>query len=73
MNDRYSIIIQWSAKDNCFVATLPEWKQCHTSGKTYEEALTNAREAIEILIKRSLAEGRILPEANIFQISSISS
>ena len=73
MNDNYSIIIQWSAKDNCFVATLPEWKQCHAMGESYEEALTNARKAIDVLIRTSLAEGKILPKAKTFQTPSISS
>ncbi|MEL6912468.1 MAG: type II toxin-antitoxin system HicB family antitoxin, partial [Cyanobacteria bacterium J06598_4] len=35
----YSMVIQWSKKDNCFVVTLPEWGElCHTYGDTYEEA-----------------------------------
>ena len=67
MNKNYSIVIQWSEKDNCYVATLPEWQQCHALGKSYEEALTKARQAIDILVKTSLADGRILPEAKTFQ------
>lgn len=32
----YSIIIQWSDEDRCFVVSLPEWgKFCHTHGDTY--------------------------------------
>ena len=73
MNDRYSIIIQWSVKDNCFVATLPEWKHCHAVGKSYEEALNNAQKAIALLIRTSLADGKIIPEAQTFQVSSVSS
>ena len=42
MNRNYSMIIQWSENDNCFVVTLPEWGElCHTYGDTYEEALNN--------------------------------
>lgn len=67
MNKNYSIVIQWSEKDNCYVATLPEWQQCHALGKSYEEALTKARQAINILVRTSLADGRILPEAKTFQ------
>ena len=42
MSSRYTIIIQWSAEDQCYVVSLPEWGDyCHTHGDTYEEALHN--------------------------------
>lgn len=64
----YSIIIQWSKKDNCFVVTLPEWGNlCHTYGDTYEEALRNAKEVLQLMIDSSLAEEANLPEANVFE------
>ncbi|MEG5135478.1 MULTISPECIES: type II toxin-antitoxin system HicB family antitoxin [unclassified Microcoleus] len=60
---RYTILIQWSEEDNCFVASLPEWGHfCHTHGDTYEEALTNAQEVLELLIESSEEEGKALPE-----------
>lgn len=64
----YSMIIQWSEKDNCFVVTLPEWGElCHTYGDTYEEALSNAKEVLQLMINSSQEEGVSLPEANIFR------
>jgi antitoxin HicB len=67
----YTIVIQWSEVNNCFVASLPEWGESyHQCGKTYEEALLNARQAIDVLIKSSLSAGRILPEPQNFSISS---
>ena len=64
----YSMIIQWSKKDGCFVVTLPEWGGfCHTYGDTYEEALSNAKEVLEQMIRSSIAEGQALPKANTFQ------
>ena len=63
MNSRYTIIIQWSDEDECFVVSLPEWGEfCHTHGETYEEALKNAQEVLEMLIESSLADGQTLPE-----------
>ena len=60
---RYTILIQWSEEDNCFVASLPEWGAfCHTHGDTYEEALKNAQEVLELLIESSEEEGKVLPE-----------
>ena len=63
MNHHYSIIIQWSNEDKCFVVSLPEWGEfCHTHGDTYEEALKNATEVLELLIESSVEEGKSLPE-----------
>lgn len=60
---RYTILIQWSEEDNCFVASLPEWGRfCHNHGDTYEEALNNAQEVLELLIESSEEEGKALPE-----------
>ena len=64
----YSMIIQWSKKDNCFVVTLPEWGElCHTYGDTYEEALKNGKEVLQLMIDSSVVEGESLPKANIFR------
>ncbi len=76
MKINYSMIIQWSKKDKCFVVTLPEWGElCHTYGDTYEEALKNAKEVLALMIESSIEEGSSLPEANLFtktlQISTI--
>ena len=64
----YSIVIQWSKKDNCFVVTFPEWgEQCQTYGDTYEEALSNGKEVLQLMIASSIEEGIVLPEVNTFQ------
>ena len=63
----YSMVIQWSTRDNCFVVTLPEWGElCQTYGDTYEEALQNAKEVLQLMVNSSIEEGSSLPEANIF-------
>ena len=60
---KYTIIIQWSEEDKCFVVSLPEWGEfCHTYGDTYEEALKNAQEVIEMLISSYLEDGQPIPE-----------
>ncbi|HAT15169.1 MAG: type II toxin-antitoxin system HicB family antitoxin [Microcoleus sp.] len=50
MNYRYSLLIQWSQEDGLYLVTLPEFAtiamQPCTYGKTYEEAIANAKEAI---------------------------
>ena len=63
MNYHYTVIIQWSDEDQCFVVSLPEWGEfCHTHGDTYEEALKNAQEVLELLVESSLEEGEPLPK-----------
>ena len=41
-----------------FVPALPE---CHTQGETIEEALANAREAIELCLEGRLADSEEIP------------
>ncbi|MBW4522924.1 MAG: type II toxin-antitoxin system HicB family antitoxin [Scytolyngbya sp. HA4215-MV1] len=67
MNSHYTIIIQWSCEDQCYVVSLPEWgKHCHTHGDTYEKALENAREVLELLTESALEEGQSLPTPQLF-------
>ncbi|MBW4494842.1 MAG: type II toxin-antitoxin system HicB family antitoxin [Oscillatoria princeps RMCB-10] len=67
MKCEYTIVIQWSDEDECYVVSLPEWGElCHTHGDTYEEALKNAQEVLELLIESSLEEGKTLPNPRKF-------
>jgi antitoxin HicB len=62
---KYTIIIQWSDEDKCYVVSLPEFTNVYqpcTHGDTYEEALKNAQEVLEMLIESSLENGEPLPE-----------
>ena len=64
MKLHYSIFIQWSDEDQCYIVSLPEFgKYARTHGDTYEEAVKNAREVLELLIE----ENNNLPEPNIYQ------
>ena len=60
----YSILIQWSNEDNKYIVTLPEFPGCHTHGDTYEEALQNGKEVLELVIENRQDLGRPLPEPN---------
>ena len=44
---KYELIIFWSAEDGRYVVEVPELSGCMADGKTYEEAITNIKEAIE--------------------------
>ena len=69
---KYAIVIQWSDEDDCFVVSLPEFKdvmQPVTHGNTYEEALKNAQEVLALLIESAHEEGKPLPEPKTFGTS----
>jgi predicted RNase H-like HicB family nuclease len=72
VQNHYSLIIQWSDLDNCFVVSLPEWGDfCHTHGDTYEEAFQQGKELLDFLIETTLEEGNILPIPQSFQQSLV--
>jgi predicted RNase H-like HicB family nuclease len=51
---KYTIIIQWSEEDKCYVVSLPDFTnvmQPCTHGETYEEAFKNAQEVLEMLVE----------------------
>ena len=63
MNEKYSMLIEWSEEDGVFVVSLLEWgPYAGTHGATYEEAAEAGREVLEMLIENRKAEGRPLPE-----------
>lgn len=64
MKSRYSILIQWSDEDQCYIVSLPEFgKYARTHGDTYEEAVKNAQEVLELLIE----DNNELPQPNLYQ------
>ena len=58
MKSLYSILIQWSKEDQCYVVSIPEFTDYYqpvTHGDTYEEAL-------EMMLEDNIA----LPTPNFF-------
>ncbi len=51
---KFQILIQRD-EDGKYIASCPAIKGCHTQGDTYEEALENIQEAIELCVEH-LAE-----------------
>jgi antitoxin HicB len=60
----YTIVILWSDEDQCYLVHLPEFptQKFHTHGDTYEEALKNAQEVLELLIEEYQEDGKTLPQ-----------
>ncbi|MCI4627130.1 MAG: type II toxin-antitoxin system HicB family antitoxin [Candidatus Magnetoovum sp. WYHC-5] len=59
---RYEIIIYWSSEDDVFIAEAPELDGCIAHGNTYETALLNIKEAIQLWIDTAKEFGDIIPE-----------
>lgn len=60
--NRYEIIIFWSDEDEAFVADVPEFAGCMAHGATHEDALHNAKEAIQLWIDSAREAGVPVPE-----------
>lgn len=72
MSHRYTVVIQWSDEDSAYVVSLPEFGQlAHTHGRTYEEALENAQEVLDVLVEGYPESGRTLPEPQFFDRESL--
>lgn len=64
MKLHYTIVIQWSNEDKCYLVHLPDFptQPFHTHGDTYEEALKNAQEVLELLVQDYQEDGKPLPQ-----------
>jgi predicted RNase H-like HicB family nuclease len=62
---QYSIIIQWSDRNDAYLASVPELPGCHTHGDTYQEALKNALEVIELWIEAAEKDGLPIPSPKV--------
>jgi predicted RNase H-like HicB family nuclease len=61
-NIKYEMIIWWSDEDKSFIVEVPELPGCMADGATYEEALNNAKIAIDEWIETAREIGRDIPE-----------
>ncbi len=62
MNERYEIILYWSAEDDAFVAEVPELPGCAAHGVTQAEALHQIQEAMELWLDVAREKGVPIPE-----------
>ncbi len=59
---KYEIIIYWGNEDDAFIAEVPELPGCIAHGKTQEDALKNAKEAIQLWIDTAKEFGDSIPK-----------
>jgi antitoxin HicB len=63
------MLIQWSDEDQAYIVTLPEFSDCRTHGETYEEAVKNGEEVLNLLIDTYRTQGKPLPEPQLLQVN----
>jgi len=69
-NYNYTMLIQWSDEDQCFIVSLPEWGEfCHIHGDSYEDAVKNGKDLLNFLIESALENNEKLPIPNKFSIA----
>jgi predicted RNase H-like HicB family nuclease len=68
-NYKYKMVIQWSNIDNCYLVGLPDFEgqQWRTHGDTYQEAVNNGIEVLELLIEDYQLSGETLPIPSILE------
>ena len=59
---KYELIIFWSEEDDAFVAEVPELPGCMADGETYQKAVANAEQAIDLWIETAKELGRTIPD-----------
>ena len=60
--NKYSLNITWSAEDQGYIATCPEFPGLSAFGETVEDAIAEAKLAQELFVETFEAEGIPLPE-----------
>ena len=59
---RYTVVLMPELDEGGYSVAVPALPGCYTQGETREEALTNARQAIQAYLSDALASGEQLPE-----------
>ena len=59
---KYETIIYWSKDDDAYVAEVPELPGCMAHGDSYESALGNVKDAIQLWLDTANEFGEPIPE-----------
>ncbi len=59
---RYEIIFYWSNEDKVYIAEVPELPGCMAHGSSYDKALDNTKEAIQLWLDTAKEFGDPIPE-----------
>jgi predicted RNase H-like HicB family nuclease len=65
----YPVVIE--REEAGYFVTCPTLHGCSTQGDTFEEALVNIREAIEVYVESLLAENEEVPASNLVSLTTM--
>lgn len=68
-NYRFSVVIEKDADG--YFAFCPELQGCYSQGSTYEEALANIRDAIQLHVADRLESGDELPQPESVSLTTV--
>ena len=75
MKPQYSMVIQWSVEDGCYVVYAPDFSyrfmQPCTHGETHEEAARRGEEVIQSMVEWLQADGESIPEPKILTLEQL--
>ncbi|MCL4459618.1 MAG: type II toxin-antitoxin system HicB family antitoxin [Chloroflexi bacterium] len=57
---RFTILVEQD-EDGVYIASCPALQGCYSQGETYEEAVTNLKDAIRLHIEARQAVGEVIP------------
>ena len=60
--ERYSVLLQYDARDNIYVASIPELQGCIAHGDTQEDAIKEIKIALDLWIETARENGIKIPE-----------
>lgn len=70
---KYSLLLQWSEEDNCYLATCPEFQHVlnmgggFTHGDNWEETAKMATEAMTLVVQSFEETGDPLPKPRLYE------
>jgi len=59
---KYETIIYWSDEDQVYIAEVPQLLGCIAHGDSYESAIINVKDAIQLWIDTAVEFGDFIPE-----------
>ncbi|AHJ63256.1 Hypothetical protein GbCGDNIH3_5104 [Granulibacter bethesdensis] len=62
---RYPIVIERGSDTDAFGVVVPDLPGCFSAGDTFDEAVTNAAEAIALWVEDALDQGREIPHPSL--------
>lgn len=65
---KYSVLVQWSEVDQCYITSVPELPGCMADGATPAEAFENTQIIIKEWIETAREEGREVPTPVLYEL-----